>query len=75
MDGGRRDALAKYLYEEGIYTTLRFHPLHLNPIYGSGAKLANSERLGEEALNLPLHPRLSDCDVDRIVETVRRFPC
>lgn len=70
---GRRDEFAKYLYAEGIYTTLRYHPLHLNPIYGSHAQLPNCEQLNEEALSLPIHSRLSDGDVERIVATVRRF--
>ena len=73
LPGGRRDAFAKYLYAQGIYTTLRYHPLHLNPIYGSRARLEVCERLNEEALSLPLHPGLSDEDVARIVEAVRRF--
>lgn len=74
VTNGRRDALAKYLYEKNIYTTLRFHPLHLNPIYQSSARLPVSERLNEEGLNLPLHPRLSDEDVAHIVSTIRAFP-
>lgn len=71
--GGRRDAFAKYLYENGIYTTLRYHPLHLNKIYGSTAKLAVSERLNAEALSLPLHPGLSPDDVAKIVGAVRAW--
>jgi aminotransferase len=70
---GRRDALAKYLYERGIYTTLRYHPLHLNPIYESSARLPASERLNEEGLNLPLHPNLSESDVEQILAAVRSF--
>lgn len=69
-----RDAVAKYLYREGIYSTLRYHPLHLNPIYGSKAKLPICEQLNEEALNLPLHPNLSAEDVERVVAAVRRTP-
>lgn len=71
--GGKRNGFAKYLYEKGIYTTLRYHPLHLNRIYGSSARLPVCERLNEEALSLPLHPRLSDDDVDRVLRAVRRF--
>jgi len=71
VSGGRRDAFAKYLYENGIYTTLRYHPLHLNEIYASTAKLPVSERLNEEALSLPLHPGLSPDDVAKIIGAVR----
>lgn len=73
VPGGRRDALAHHLYDLGIYTTLRYHPLHMNAIYGSSARLPVSERLNEEALCLPLHPRLSDDDVSTVVDAVRGF--
>ena len=69
----KRDAFAKYLYGRGIYTTLRYHPLHLNAIYGSKAKLPNCERLNEEALSLPLHPGLADQDVETVVAAVRAW--
>jgi aminotransferase len=74
VPGARRDALARRLLEQDIYTTLRYHPLHLNPIYGSTARLPVSERLNDEALSLPLHPRLSDEDVAHVVQAVRNFP-
>ena len=73
VQGGRRDALARWLYECGIYTTLRYHPLHLNPIFRASARLPVTELLNEEALCLPLHPRLSDDDVTHVVESVRAF--
>jgi len=73
VPGVRRDALAHHLYDRGIYTTLRYHPLHMNPIYGSTACLPISEQLNEEALCLPLHPRLSDDDVSEVVSSVRAF--
>ena len=70
----RRDELARELLSDGIYTTLRYHPLHLNPVYGqAGRRLRNSERLNEEALSIPLHPRLSDDDVARVVQAIRVF--
>lgn len=70
---GRRDALAHHLYDCGIYTTLRYHPLHMNPIYGSTVRLPVCEQLNEEALCLPLHPRLTDDEVSEIVSAVRAF--
>jgi aminotransferase len=69
--GGQRNALARHLLDKGIYTTLRYHPLHMNPIYNSRARLPNSEQLNEDALSLPIHPGLSDADVDFVIETVK----
>ncbi len=73
VGNGRRDALAAHLYRRGIYTTLRYHPLHLNRIYHSSARLPAAERLNEEGLNLPLHPGLSRAQVRRIVTEIKAF--
>ncbi len=69
-----RDGLAQHLLARGIYTTLRYHPLHLNPLYGqTDRRLPNCERLNEEAVSIPLHPRLSAADVGRVVDEIRGF--
>lgn len=73
VPGGKRDALAKYLYQAGIYTTLRYHPLHMNPIYKSQAKLPVCERLNDEALSIPLHPGLKESDVAQVIEALKTF--
>jgi dTDP-4-amino-4,6-dideoxygalactose transaminase len=72
---GRRDKLAHRLREQGIYTTLRYHPLHLNGVYQwpSEQHLPNCELLSEQGLNLPLHPSLTDADVEQVVEGVKRL--
>ena len=67
-----RDRLAHRLLEHGIYTTLRFHPLHLNPIYDSRVPLPNAESLNLTGLNIPLHPRLSPDDVERVIDEIIR---
>lgn len=71
--GGSRDGLAKYMLEKGVYTTFRYHPLHMNPIYDSDAKLPNSEVLNDTGLNIPLHPNLSDEDVNKVVEVITEY--
>ena len=68
-----RDKLAKYLFEKGIYTTLRYHPLHLNPLYKSNSVLPNCCELNETGINIPLHPSLSMNDVDKIVEEIKDY--
>jgi dTDP-4-amino-4,6-dideoxygalactose transaminase len=68
-----RDQLASDLLAKGIYTTLRFSPLHLIPFFACRRDLPNAERLAETALNLPLHPGLSMDDLGRIIEALREF--
>lgn len=73
VDTKKRNSLAKHLYEMGIYTTLRYHPLHLNPIYQSKAILPNSEQLNKTGLNIPLHQNLSDSNVELIAESIKAY--
>jgi dTDP-4-amino-4,6-dideoxygalactose transaminase len=70
----KRDELAHYLLEKKIYTTLRYHPLHMNPLYKQlDKKLDNTEILNETALSIPLHPRLTDEEVDYIIDEIKYF--
>jgi aminotransferase len=63
-----RDKFAVYLKENGVYTTLRFHPIHMTfNIYNN---LPNTELLAETGLNLPLHPRMSDSEISMVVDLV-----
>ncbi|MBU4432772.1 DegT/DnrJ/EryC1/StrS family aminotransferase, partial [Patescibacteria group bacterium] len=69
-----RDELAHYLLREQIYTTLRYHPLHLNSLYGQmDVCLPNCEQLNQDALSIPIHPRMSDGDAEKVVKKIRTF--
>ncbi len=70
----KRDELAKYLLNNDIYSTLRYHPLHMNPLYKQMEKtLPNCEQLNEDALSIPIHPRLTDEEVEYIVSKIKAF--
>lgn len=74
VTNGKRDGLARYLLDNGIYSTLRYHPLHMNALYRqTDKKLPICERLNKESLCIPLHPGLSDDDVGRVVDTIKKF--
>ncbi len=69
-----RDELAKFLLKNKVYTTLRYHPLHLNKIFNqTNIKMVNSEILNKEALSIPLHPRLSDQDIEYVISLIKKF--
>lgn len=67
----KRDALAAYLKEKGIYTTFRYYPLHL--VQGGGDNLPASEIANEITLNIPLHQNLTDDEVLFISKSIRDF--
>jgi dTDP-4-amino-4,6-dideoxygalactose transaminase len=67
----RRDELARYLREQGIYTTFRYYPLHW--AFKTGDSLPNAEKAARETLLLPLHQGLTDSDIEYVCEKVRGF--
>lgn len=71
---GKRDELAHYLLDKGVYTTLRYHPLHMNGLYDQMNKtLKNCETLNEESLSIPLHPSLSEKDIQKVISEIKAF--
>jgi aminotransferase len=70
----KRDELARHLLDQGVYTTLRYHPLHLNLLYRqTDRQLPNSEQLNDDALSVPIHPRLTENEVQYIIDKIKGF--
>jgi dTDP-4-amino-4,6-dideoxygalactose transaminase len=74
----RRDALQRFLQEQGIATSIHYPvPPHLQPAYRdagiSAGTLPVTERLHREVLSLPIGPHLHSEQVDRIISAVRQF--
>ena len=69
-----RNKLARYLLDNDVYTTLRYHPLHFSKIYKQENKfLKNCNELNETALSLPLHPRLTEEEQKYVIKLVKNF--
>lgn len=73
-----RDQLSKHLNENGIQTGIHYPvPIHFQNAYpelhGLKGKLPVSEKLSSQILSLPMHPNLTDEEIDWIVEKVRVF--
>ncbi len=74
-EGVSRDAVQARLKEQGVHTAVYYpRPLHLQPAYRDhhdGTPLPVSERLAHRILALPIHPDLSEAQVDHIAAAVR----
>jgi aminotransferase len=69
-----RDNLAASLREEKIYSTFRYYPLHLMPLFNPYADACKSAtEFSNIALNIPIHQSLSDSDVNKIAEALQMF--
>ncbi len=75
-DAASRDRVQATLREDGVPTAIYYpRPLHHQPAYRDhhdGAALPVSEDLATRILALPIHPDLTDVDIDRICNAVRR---
>jgi UDP-2-acetamido-2-deoxy-ribo-hexuluronate aminotransferase len=73
-----RDALGEALKKEGIPSAV-YYPkcLHEQPVYASlnykYGEFPNSERASKEVISLPMHPYLTDEEIDKVTTVVRRF--
>lgn len=71
---GQRDGLQESLESKDIQTGIHYKPNHLLSYFGRGSgKLPITEQLYNELLSLPLHPELSEADVDYVCESVKGF--
>jgi dTDP-4-amino-4,6-dideoxygalactose transaminase len=74
-DGASRDAALGALRERGVMASFHYIPLHSAPqgqAIGAGeVSLPVTDRVAATLLRLPLHARLSDTDVDYVIEAVR----
>ena len=78
VPAGRRDALLDHLKERGVGTGVYYPvPIHQQTFYtqqlGYNQHLPESERAATEVLSLPVHPALSQSDLEAIVAAVNEF--
>jgi dTDP-4-amino-4,6-dideoxygalactose transaminase len=74
--GLARDHFIEALFERGIGCSVHYIPLHLHPYwrerYGlRPEQFPHSQRAYERLVSLPIYTRMSDADVDRVVDAVR----
>jgi len=78
VPANHRDALREHLMARGIGVGIHYPiPAHLQPAlegygYREGA-FPLCERISREVLTLPMHPFLTDEEVDSITETIREY--
>lgn len=71
-----RDRLIETLYAAGIGCSVHYIPLHLQPYWRdryalTQAMFPHSQRAYESLLSLPIYPRLTDGDVDRVIAALQ----
>ncbi len=77
-DKEQRDGLQSYLKEKGIPSMVYYpKPMHRQEAFGQlscdDAEFPNTIELCDTVLSLPMHPYLTDEDIDEVVGVVRKF--
>ena len=75
-DGPSRDAAIQSLRGGGVLATFHYVPLHSSPrgraLTQGGDSFPVTDRVAATLLRLPIHPLLSEGDVDTVIDGVRR---
>ena len=68
-----RKFFRKKLLEKGIETGSHYKPIHQMSLYNKPIKLPITEKIAKEIVTIPIHPNLSDSDIDKIINTINKF--
>ncbi len=74
-----RERLRELLSSRGIKTLIHYPvPVHLQPAYGGRVRihrggLGHTERLAARILSLPMHPFLTEAQLERVTSEISRF--
>jgi dTDP-4-amino-4,6-dideoxygalactose transaminase len=74
---GRRDQMLTRLQESGIAVAVNFRAIHLLKYYrdhhgGCEGQLPVAEEIGDRTITIPLYPKLTDEEVDFVIDGVVR---
>lgn len=73
----KRDALRKYLTNNGIMTKVNFYPIHKTQFYREKLKydvsLPVTEGISSRVMTLPLHPQISEQELNEVTGCIADF--
>ncbi len=65
-----RKEFMKNMKDNGIETGIHYKPVHMMKFYSDSPKLKNCEKVFEELVSIPMHPNLSNDNVEKITYNV-----
>ena len=68
-----RESFRRKLLEKGIETGTHYKPIHQMSFYKKSIKLPITEKIAKGIVTVPIHPNLTDSQIDYIVKTINRF--
>jgi dTDP-4-amino-4,6-dideoxygalactose transaminase len=79
VQDGQRDAMVDHLKEKGVGSGIYYPvPIHQQTFYvnelGYDMQLPEAEQAAEEVISVPVHPALTQSELEAIVHAVNSFP-
>ena len=68
-----RNKFRKELNNNGIETGTHYKPIHKMTFYKRTNKILNTEKAGKEIVTIPIHPNLTQSQIDYIVKIINKF--
>ena len=68
-----RDEFIKKMSQNKIQVGIHYKPVHEMSLYKNKKKLPITEFFGKSIISLPIHPNLSNSDIDRVINCVNKF--
>jgi perosamine synthetase len=77
VKSGKRDGLMQFLAEKGIMSKVFFYPVHFSHFYRKelkyNVKLPVTEMISDQIVSLPMHPKLSDREIDEVSSRIAEY--
>ena len=68
-----RDNFVKKMQQNNIETGIHYLPIHKMRFYNSKSKLPVTEKIARNIVSLPIHPNLTDDNIDKIIKLTNKF--
>ena len=68
-----RQKFRQKLLKNGIETGTHYKPIHQMSFYKKSIKLPITEKIAKDIVTVPIHPNLTDSQIDYIIKTINRF--
>ena len=68
-----RDEFIKKMQQNNIEIGIHYSPIHKMKYYNSKLRLPITEKASKNIISLPIHPNLSNRDIDKIIKLTNKF--
>ena len=68
-----RNQFIKKMFENNIQVGIHYKPVHQMTLYKNMAKLPITENIGQNIVSLPIHPNLSNNEIQQVINSVNKF--